>query len=127
MINTFTIKARLPSLNEYIAACRKHPQMGAKLKRDSQDVVIWHIRKSKSQRTLQAILKPCVVNFDYYERTARRDLDNISSMAHKIILDALVEEKILPNDTQKWVTGFTDTFYRGSEDCIIVTIKELDS
>lgn len=124
----FTIGGRLPSLNEYIEACRRHPQAGAKLKRNSQDAVIWNIRKARLKNMLKPITKPCRVSFEYYEHTAKRDIDNVTGFAHKVILDALVEEGILPNDTQKWVVGFVDDFMRceRNKDCISITIKEIN-
>ena len=42
-------------------------------------------------------------------RTAKKDIDNVCA-ARKFILDALVSMGILPNDTRKWVRGFTDEF-----------------
>lgn len=40
----------------------------------------------------------------------KRDLDNISSLGRKFILDALVEAGKLANDNRKNVIAFKDTF-----------------
>lgn len=40
--NGFTIAGRLPSLNDYINACRSHWSKGAALKRETEDAIIWH-------------------------------------------------------------------------------------
>lgn len=51
---------------------------------------------------------PVVIELSWQEPNNRRDVDNIQS-SKKFILDALVEMKILPNDTRKWVTQIYDT------------------
>ena len=125
MNNGFIIHGRLSSLNEYIAECRKHPQKGAKFKREWQEQVGYDILIAVNKKSLTAPNKAVVVHFDYFEKSYKRDLDNISGFAHKIILDALVEMRILPNDTQKWVKGFTDTFHHSEQDKIVITLEEI--
>lgn len=124
--NYFIYHGRLASLNEYITACRQHPQKGAKLKRDAEGEISWEIIRAKAKGHLQGVNKPCRVHFYYQEQTAKRDLDNISGFAHKVLLDALVSMGILPNDTQKWVVGFTDNFFIGDKDLIKVVIEEVE-
>ena len=126
MSNYFVYEGRLPSMNELIAANRKHAQAGAKLKRDWQEGVCWQISFALNRGTLKAVSKPCIVHFEYREKTQKRDLDNVAGFAHKIILDSLVQMKILQNDTQRYVRGFTDRFYKADKDEIIVEIEELD-
>lgn len=50
------------------------------------------------------------ISFDWHETTMRRDPDNISGGGRKIILDALVFAKVIPDDGPKYVAGFTDRF-----------------
>lgn len=126
MSNGFIIHGRLASLNEYIAQCRIHPQKGAKLKREQQEQVEYDILIAKQQNRLTAVNKPVIVHFYYELSDRRRDLDNVSSFAKKVILDALVEMGILQNDTQQWVRGFTDTFYHGKVDRIGVELEEIE-
>ena len=124
--NYFVYEGRLPSLNEYINACRANHQKGANFKRDSQIAVGWSIRSAWVKKTLYKANKAVVVHFTYYERSAKRDIDNVSGFAHKVILDALVQSGILPDDSQKWVVGLTDKFVSGSEqDKIVVEIEEV--
>lgn len=126
MSNGFIIHGKLPSLNEYISQCRMHAIKGGKFKREWQERVEYDILIAKQQNRLTAVNKPVIVHFYYEERTAKRDLDNVASFAHKIILDALVEMEILKNDTQQWVRGFTDTFYHGKVDRIGVELEEIE-
>lgn len=126
MKNSFIINGRLPSLNDYILECRKHAQKGGKFKREWQERVEYDILIAKQQKRLRAVNKPVIVHFYYEERTAKRDLDNVSGFAHKVILDALVEMGILQNDTQQYVRGFTDTFYHGKTDRIGIELEEIE-
>ena len=122
----FEIQGRLPSLNEYISACRTNPYKGAQLKKEQQEIVAWEIMRARLDGYLKPVTKPCIINFEYSEKKFKRDLDNISGFAHKVILDALVETGILPDDKYKWVTGFTDSFYESEKEYIAVTIKECE-
>ena len=116
---TCKIQMKLPSLNDYINAERTNKFMGAKMKRNTQDGITWFITK------LPRFDKPVKIHFHWIEKTSRRDLDNIA-FAKKFILDALVETGKLPDDSQKYVKGFTDTFEKGKENEVIVTIEEAE-
>lgn len=85
------INAKLPSLNEYINACRRNKYQGAKFKRDVEEVIGWAIIEAKAKKMLQPTCKPCKVAFEWHEKTRRRDCDNIAS-AKKFIL-ALCRKK----------------------------------
>lgn len=126
MKNSFIINGRLPSLNDYIAQCRIHAQKGGKFKREWQERVEYDILIAKQQNRLKAVNKPVIVHFYYEEKSYRRDLDNISGMCHKLVLDGLVEMGILKNDTQQYVRGFTDTFYHGKTDRIGIELEEIE-
>lgn len=77
--NGFTIAGRLPSLNDYINACRSHWSKGAALKRETEDAIIWHIISAKSKGTLRPVSGPVAIAFEWHESDKRRDLDNIIS------------------------------------------------
>lgn len=102
----FTILGRLPSLNEYTKANRTNIYVGAKMKKDAQA----QIKQGLQGVTRREVLTPCQVRFKWYEPNEKRDLDNVA-FAKKFILDALVEEGILPNDSPKYVRGFQDLFF----------------
>jgi len=113
------IPFRLPSLNEVIGANRTNPYAGAKLKRDTEERLIWTIRQAK----LKPVTLPCIVHMLFVEPNRRRDADNVES-AKKFILDALVKAGILVNDSPKYVIGapsFT-RYQEGAE--VLVTIIE---
>ena len=111
----FTINGKLPNLNEYLKAERqtfrnkgKFTTKGNELKQTNQNRVIWILRQ---QLRGIHINKPIYIRYRFYEPNMKRDLDNISAFAHKIIQDALVKGEIIDNDGWKNITGFSDSFY----------------
>ena len=102
-----TIKGRLPGLNEYTDACRTNPRAGARMKQDAQELAMWHIL---SQMRGQRFTKPVFLLFTFYEQDRRRDRDNVSSFARKVIQDALVKCGNLQDDGWDYVTGYLDKF-----------------
>ena len=120
----FIVQAKLPSLNDYVAACRANKYQGAKFKEEVETVIGWAIRQSVCKRELKPTDKPIVLHFEWHERTKRRDADNIAS-AKKFILDALQKQGIIPNDSRKYVKGFHDTIIDDKSDFVKVEIIEL--
>jgi Holliday junction resolvase RusA-like endonuclease len=103
----FTIPGELPGLNEYIHAINRNRHVGNKMKQDTQETIQWAIR-AQIKRGYE-ITQPITIRFLWASRTAKKDIDNVCA-ARKFILDAMVTMGILPNDTRKWVKGFTDEF-----------------
>ena len=117
---TIEIPMKLPSLNEYINACRSNRYKGAKMKRDVEnDIMIFLSR-------LPVFEHPVRIHFHWIEDNKRRDLDNIC-FAKKFILDALVKAGRLTDDNRKIVTAFIDTFEYGKDAKVIVDIQEVES
>ena len=120
----FNIYAKLPSLNEYQDACRANKYKGAKMKSETDTIIGWFIRKAVREGTLEAVNGPVRLNFFWYEKTKRRDPDNVAS-AKKFILDALQKQGILPNDSRKYIYGFSDEICDGVADIVKVEIREV--
>ena len=126
MRQEFTIDDRLGSMNEYIRKCRTGTKgiIGNIYKHQQQDIVKEFIRKSNLQKVTDY---PVEVIFYFYEKNYKRDLDNVSSWAHKCILDALVKEEILENDGWKQIISIKDIFEVDKENPrIVVVIESLD-
>lgn len=102
-----TIPGQLPGLNEFIDANRANSRAGARLKRQSQEIVTWNILAQLHRLRIQ---KPVFLLFTFYEKDKRRDHDNVGSFARKIIQDALVEAQVLQDDGWNHVTGYLDRF-----------------
>jgi len=103
----FIIHGELPSLNEYIHAINRNRHIGNKMKQDTQEAIQWAIRAQI--RREYKITQPVQIRFLWASRTAKKDIDNVA-FSKKFVLDAMVTMGILPNDTRKWVKGFTDEF-----------------
>jgi len=99
------IQGELPSLNQYIAAMNRNRYVGAKMKRDSTEIVRWTAFEQK----LSVRTEPVYFHFHWVMKNKRMDLDNVA-FAKKFILDGLIEAGVLYDDSQKWVKGFKDTF-----------------
>lgn len=115
--HVLTIPGRLPGLNEYTEACRTNPRAGARMKQDAQDVVMWQILASMRRVKFE---RPVFLLFTFYEKDRRRDRDNVSSFARKVIQDALVRCGTLPDDGWDEVTGYLDRFEVDKENPRIV-------
>lgn len=102
-----TIPGRLPGLNDYIDATRQNRAKSARIKDETQQQVMWHIR---SQMRGVKIEHPVHISFTWFEPDRRRDRDNISSFGRKVIQDALVAGGILYDDGWDYVVSYSDDF-----------------
>lgn len=100
----FTIPGTLPSLNEYVRACRSNVHAGNKMSRNAHYLCRLGMAKLNGHRIDKAYIL-----FRWIEKDKRRDKDNIA-FAKKFILDALQEAGILRNDGWGEILGFSDTF-----------------
>lgn len=120
----FTIKQKLPSLNEYINACRRNKFAGAKFKQDIETIISLYIRQALRKGTLTRASKyPLIVKITWFEKTKKRDVDNIQS-AQKYILDALQKSGIIPNDSRKYIKQIYHEIKESDADYVIVDIEE---
>ena len=124
MTYEFTIPGKLPSLNDFISAERTNRYKGAQMKRTAQDRCSLAIYKAI--RGVK-ITKKIRIHYIFYEKNTRRDLDNISGFAHKVIQDALVMCGVIKDDGWKNIVSYTDTFAIDREDPrIVVMLEEVD-
>lgn len=111
------IVGKLPSLNEYVEACRRNAHCGARLKCNVEAGIIPQLAK------LKKIEKPVHITFIWHEINKRRDKDNVAA-AKKFILDAMQKSGKLINDNNNYITGFTDLFeYGAKENAVTLIIK----
>lgn len=103
------LKGEFVDLNTYIQAERSNRFVGAKIKQEETDRVIYETKKFHD-----LIKQPVWIRFDWYTRDMRKDADNIS-FSKKFILDGLVKAKVIKNDTRKFVVGFEDHFHVDEE------------
>lgn len=111
------IPLKLPSLNEIISANRSNKYAGANKKKQIETAIMWYLKPVKEK-----ITEPVVIHFTWYEKTKKRDKDNVAS-SKKLILDALQKSGILPNDNNNYIAGFTDNFVYGDGDKVVIEIE----
>ncbi len=117
------VHARLNNLNDYISAERTSRYIGADMKARNEALVKLAI---KQQMRGIRIEEPVFMEYRWYEKNRRRDLDNISSFGRKVIQDALVQTHVLQNDGWKEIEGFSDEFFVDTENPRIeVLIREV--
>lgn len=120
----FTIPHRLPGLNEYTAANRGNKYAGASLKSSAEALILHSIRQCVACPTTP-FKTPVIVKFTWFEKTKRRDKDNVA-FAKKFVLDALQTAGMLPNDSNAYVAGFTDSFVYGDGEGVVVEVIECE-
>lgn len=118
------IHARLNNLNDYIAAEGASRYKGAAMK--SRNEALVKVAIKQQMRSIR-IERPVYMEYTWYERNKRRDLDNISSFGRKVIQDALVQTRVLVNDGWNEIVGFSDQFYvDAANPRIEVLIREVE-
>lgn len=121
VFSRFEIPFKLPSLNDYINACRTNPHVGAQMKKSTERDIAWAIKAAR----VEPVKQPCIVSMTFVEGDRRRDVDNVES-AKKYILDAMVSTGVLQGDSPRYVIGAPSfTIYaRGAK--VLVCIIEYE-
>jgi Holliday junction resolvase RusA-like endonuclease len=105
------VQGQFPSLNEFIDANRRgrgKTNRGNAMKKESQNIISMYILNHMRKVHID---KPIYLKYRFYERSKRRDLDNISGYFHKVFQDALVRCGTIHNDNWHYIVGFSDEFY----------------
>ena len=119
-MNYFTINRQLPSLNDYQKACRSHWSKGNKFKQEVEEDIGWYIRNAVIKGRLTPVTEQVDILIVWYEKTAKRDTDNIQS-ATKFILDAMKKGDIIKDDSRKYVGQIYHQVKDGAvKDCVEV-------
>lgn len=113
-----------PGLNEYIAELGRNPKAGGKLKSDYMMIACNAARRDlKRFHTDQ----PVILHYTFHEpvKGHKRDVMNVFSFADKVIEDALVKCKIIPDDSPEYVKNTTHNFFYSDTPRIEVEIEVL--
>lgn len=109
-------------LNDYIDACkiqRGRWNKGNQIKQECQKELYFYLCK------LPVFKKPIKIHFTWIETSKRRDLDNISAIGRKFILDTLQLCGKLKNDNLNYVVGFSDQVEFDKTNGVIMEIEEV--
>ena len=93
---SFTIKGRLPGYNELKARCW---QESARRKADAMREVQIAAMAAK----IKPVRRRISITIRCFEPNAKRDVDNVTAGAGKVVLDALQEIGVLAGDGRKYI------------------------
>ena len=96
MKQSFIITGRLPGYNELKARCW---QESARCKAEAMR----EVQIAAMAARIRPVRGLVTVTISCYEPNARRDVDNVTSGAGKVILDALQEIGVLQGDGRKYI------------------------
>lgn len=94
-------------MNEYTDACRRHAQVGARMKHNNQQIAAWAIRSQLRGVTFD---KPVEITYTFFEPNRRRDKSNVAAFGIKVIEDALVMCGVIKDDGWAYIRAFTSRF-----------------
>ena len=112
-----------PSLNDLLHEAERHPQAYNRMKRQFQYIAINAIRMGLKAWKPKGVVIPHY-KFGEPNKGRKRDYDNIVAAARKIINDALVESKVIKDDSPTYLEYGTNEFVYGDKVFIEVTLEE---
>jgi Holliday junction resolvase RusA-like endonuclease len=121
MIKTKVIPIKFPTLNDFIDACkiqRGRWNKGNQMKQEFQQTLYFYLCKLPELKT------PVSITFVWIEKNKRRDLDNVSAVGRKFILDTLQLCGKLKNDNLNYVIDLHDKVKFGDNYGVILEIEE---
>lgn len=115
----YQIPLRLPGINEYQNACRRHPLNGAQMKKNAMRSICTYLNQYKCEKF------PIQLEIVYTEPNKRRDIDNVTGFGNKVILDALQHAGIIPDDSPRFVNKITThVAHEPGVENIVIWLKE---
>ncbi len=94
-------------MNEAFDAARRNKHIEAKVRHECETLIMWAAKGCLNGWKAKG---PVILHYTFYEQSRRRDKDNISGYAHKLVQDALVKGHYLKNDGWNDIEGYTDEF-----------------
>jgi len=105
MEQTLTVYGELPHLNKVIRLAKGHWSGYSKDKKRWTEVVALEALA----QNVSEVTAPVDITFKWFTKNRRIDPDNVR-FAAKYVLDGLQKNKILPDDSWRWINGFKDCF-----------------
>jgi len=107
----FTIVGELTDLNAYLKALNSYRLIGSKIKREETERVTYEVKFAKIPSPTRY---PIRITYRWYSKDNRKDIDNVA-FSKKFVNDGMVMAGLLPNDSRKFISGFSDEFYIDSK------------
>lgn len=123
-IYSFTINHKFPSLNEVIAATKKHWAQYSKIKREATDAVVRvaaPMRRINDDKVFDRLMLTLL--WQEKERGRKRDWDNIT-FAKKFILDGLVKSGWIVDDSPRYIASIKEMVTYGEDYGVVVQMEE---
>ena len=107
---SLSIKGRLGGLNKHIQKGKRNPHEYASWKKEQKNRVVAEIGIADIDP-----VPACHLVIRYFEKSRRRDPDNIIGGGQKIIIDALVDAGILEDDGWRCIWGVDSKVIKGAD------------
>ena len=112
------IKGRFPALNDFLKAVNANRFAGSSMKKEQTEFARLHFLRHKKFQV------PVHIDIQWYELNNKRDSDNIV-FAKKWLFDGMVNAKVMPDDSRKWVKGWSEAVHTDKKNPrIVVTVTE---
>lgn len=118
-METVVIDGTLPDLNTMINEAKRHKMEYHKLKKQNTEKCQWVFKKLPPDFDPDKIF----LNITYYVPNWKTDIDNVAA-AKKFILDGLVKEGIVDDDTHSYIKGWKENFKKDKENPRIKIVIE---
>lgn len=99
-----TIEGQFPTINEFIDANRVLVSKGNSMKQRDQRIIVQQLPRVRLRYPVRLV-------YHYYEKSRRRDQDNVAGYFRKVFQDALVQAGLLPGDGWKYIDGCAEEFH----------------
>lgn len=119
----FVYYGQLPGLNEIIAENRRNRFAGAKQKKAWRRELEMFFRTEMNRRGEHGFQEHVTVKVSFYEPDKRRDDDNVFG-GLKILLDAMQDARIIPNDSPKYCHVLPERFYDKQRPRVEIEVEE---
>lgn len=110
------VEGKFPGMNEIIATSKKHYILYSKMKAEFTELFQWQTKNLPKIRGGKAIIR-----LHWTFKNKRRDPDNVMA-AQKFILDALVRNGVLIDDTLDYIHSLESTFNLGNQDSVEIEV-----
>lgn len=104
-MDLIVLRTEMPTLNQYIDACRRNRYSAASLKRKVEQGLCLEFMKARVGKFDQSL----DLGYVWYCRNMKTDKSNIAFCA-KFVEDAMVKVGIIPNDGWKHIGSFSHDF-----------------
>lgn len=113
------IDGDFPGLNQIINTAKTHFGAYSQMKKEHTERVQWACKELSPDFEPDRVF----LNITYFVPNWRKDQDNIA-VAKKFILDGMVEEGIIEDDSHQYIAGWKERFKKDKENPRIEVVVE---